>query len=145
MRDNIIGSEALQAVHWYFMYDDEAKKSSAKRSEYHKILMDHITENGFEDEDGHLIWKFPDPFFFEGTWYTGFKKQRRVSEYTDDDKALEIIDRHNLRDRCYIPVTEYYVDYDALYAANQEGIVSDEEIDSIIGHDVTWALVKVKQ
>ena len=143
--NDIIGNESLQAIHWYFMYDKESKEASAQRAKYHKILMNHITETGYEDEDGHIIWTFPDPFWFEGTWYTGFKKQRRVSEYIDEDKARELVSKYHLEDRCLVKVVTYDLDLDELYAANQEGIVSDDEIDSIIGHDETWALVKVKQ
>jgi hypothetical protein len=98
-----------------------------------------------KDEEGHYFYEFPAPIYLDDTTYSGLMAQRRVSEYIDDSKAWDVITRHSLEDRCFKTVTTIEIDYDELYACNQEGIISDEEIDSILETDETYALIKVKQ
>jgi hypothetical protein len=107
-------------------------------------LKDWILDNCEQDESGNYMWDFGKPVAGENdTSYRGLMLQRRVSEFIDEDKADEIICNHNLQDRCYTTIE--VIDFDQLYACNQEGIVSDEEIDSILSYNETFALIKVKE
>jgi len=135
----------LQTAHLYFKFLSDELSAKKKRELYRDRLKDYISENCEPDENGNLTYEFPQPLFIDDIWYSGLQNQRRVSEYTDEDKAMELISRHGLEDRCLIPVVTTEIDLDELYAANQEGIISDDEIDSIINAAETWALVKVKK
>jgi hypothetical protein len=97
------------------------------------------------DEDGNFYYEFPDVIHLDETNFAGIMAQRRVSEYVDDDKAMELIKVHGLEDRCLKSYMVTEIDYDALYACNQEGVISDEDIDSIIEVNENYALVKVKR
>lgn len=107
-------------------------------------LKDWILDNCEQDESGNYVWDFDKPVIGDkDDSYRGLMLQRRVSEFIDEDKADEIIQAHNLQDRCYTTIE--VIDFDQLYACNQEGIVSDEEIDSILSFNETFALIKVKE
>ena len=107
-------------------------------------LKDWILDNCEQDESGNYLWDFDKPVIGDkDDSYRGLMLQRRVSEFIDEDKADEIIQAHNLQDRCYTTIE--VIDFDQLYACNQEGVVSDEEIDSILSFNETFALIKVKE
>lgn len=129
----------------YLLTTYEQSSISNRRSELRNNLYDHIKKHGTEDENGNLILTFDSPMTVDGEeYYDGLQLQRRVSEFINDDRAMEIIENHNLQERCLKKITTLHIDYDALYACNQEGLISDEDIDSILEQDESWALVKVK-
>lgn len=107
-------------------------------------LKNWMLDNCEQDESGNYIWDFDKPVAGDNdTSYRGLMLQRRVSEFIDEDKADEIICSHNLQSRCYTTIE--VIDFDQLYACNQEGVVSDEEIDSILSYNETFALIKVRE
>ena len=137
-------NDDMKLVHGYLYSLSEETKSKKSREVYREKLKS-IIMSGEPDEKGNYNYEFPQPVNIDDVWYTGLQMQRRVSEYTDEDKVLEIIDKHDLRDRCVEKIVTYEVDLDELYAANQEGIISDDEIDSIIEIDETYSLIRIKQ
>ena len=137
--------EELKLAHLYLVSSSDATQVGRQRDEYRDKLKPWIMESFNPDSDGNYYYEFPKPIQIDGIWYTGLKVQRRVSEYIDDDKAIEIINSHGLHDRCLIKKVTYDVNYDQFYAANQEGKISDDEVDSIIDFEESFALVKVKK
>lgn len=136
----------MQWVHLYMLAADEEAKAKKQQTKYRDLLKPYLMDNVDEDERGNFSWVFDSPIASStGTVYTGVMAQRRVSEYVNEDRAKELIDLYNLGDRCIKQVITYEIDYDELYAANQEGIIPDDAIDSIIETDVSYALVRVKQ
>lgn len=136
----------MQWVHLYMLAADEEAQAKKQQSKYRDLLKPYLMDNVDEDERGNFSWDFETPITSStGTVYRGIMAQRRVSEYVNEDRARELIHIYNLGGRCIKQVVTYEVDYDELYAANQEGIIPDEAIDSIIETDVTYALVRVKQ
>lgn len=97
------------------------------------------------DEDGNYFYEFPDIIYLDDVAYSGLQAQRRVSEFVNDDTAMEVIKTHKLEDRCLKSYMVTEIDYDAVYACNQEGLIPDEDIDSIIEFNETFALVKIKK
>lgn len=125
-------------------YDENNLKS--KRLELRDKLYEFITDNGVPDENGNLIFEFEQPMTVDGDeWYTGLMLQRRVSEFVDDDIARQVVVKYGLGPRCIKTVTIEEIDYDELYACNQEGLVPDEDIDSILSTEESWALVRMKK
>jgi hypothetical protein len=129
----------------YLYHSDEVAKHAIGKNEASEYIKANIRDLGEPDENGNIVWTFDNPLITDETGqYLGFKLQRRVSEYVDDEKARTIIENHDLDRRCIRIIEVAEIDYDEMYAANQQGIISDEEIDSIISADETWALVKMK-
>lgn len=137
--------ESLKWAHLYLMATHDEAQSKKQREELRDKLRPWLTESFEADEDGNYFYEFPKPINLDGIWYTGLMAQRRVSEFVDDERANTLIYKYGLANRCLRRVETFVIDYDELYAANQEGIVPDEDIDSIIDYDVNYALVKVKK
>jgi hypothetical protein len=138
-----------QAALRYMYHADNALHQGELRSEARDYLEQYIREHGIPDENGHIVWEFDVPVTVDDhkhglVTYSGLKLQRRVSEYMDEEKAMEIIDKYSLWAECTEEEIVRHVDYDALYAQNQLGVISDEEIDSLLSFDVSYALTKVK-
>lgn len=133
----------LKYAHRYLYTAEEESRLVQAKKEARDYLMPAIRELGEPDENGNIIWYFDEPLHL-GETYSGLMLQRRVSEYTDEEKVREIIAKHGLEDRCIRKVVTYEVDLDEVFACNQEDVISDEEIDSMIVVNENWALVKVK-
>lgn len=132
-------------AHTFLFSSSQEEQARKLKEKMRDGLKPYIMANFPQDEGGNHIYEFPSPIMVsEDERYSGLKAQRRVSEWIDEDKARELIDKHNLWDRCVKYETVEVIDYDELYAANQEGIVSDEDIDDILESSVTYALVRVK-
>ena len=136
--------EPLRLSHLYLLSAHDEAELKKRKEDARTFLLPWLQDNFAPDENGCYLYEFPDPINIDGVSYRGLMAQRRVSEFVNEDRAKEIIADHHEEDRCLVPITELYVDYDALYALNQEGIISDEEIDSIIEPQETFALVRVK-
>jgi hypothetical protein len=136
-------TDPIRAVHDFLYSSEEEVRIVERKNSARDYLKKELLSLGTEDETGSILWEFDNPLSLKDT-YTGLKLQRRVSESLNDDRALEIIRKYDLEDRCIIEVVTEEIDYDELYAANQERLVADDEIDSIIESTVTYALVKVK-
>jgi hypothetical protein len=110
------------------------------------------------DEDGHRYYDFDTPVTINGVEYRGLRNQRKISEYVDMSKVEswfspvkdeeisveELLRRKKLRDIVLKPVTTYEYDIDELYRLNQQGLLSDDELDSFTTADVGWSLCVVK-
>jgi len=129
----------------YLFTTHEESNLKNKRAGLRQNLSDYIQEHGVEDENGNLILEFDKLMTVDDQdWYSGLMLQRRKSEFINEDIARELIWKKDLTSRC-IRITEVSeIDYDELYACNQEGLVTDEEIDTILEQEETWALVKIK-
>lgn len=139
--DNQVATQIRWALDYLLTtYDEDNIKK--KRAGLRSDIYDYIKANGEPDEDGNLILKFDKPLTINGDdWYSGFMLQRRVSEYVDEDKVWKIVRDYDL-EGCVKTIE--VLDLDAFYVANQQGLISDEEVDSVIEQEETWALVKMK-
>ena len=132
--------EPLRRAHLYLAALDDEATQKARREDHRAYLKEWLI-NTFEPNDkGDYVYEFPKPIGAT----KGLMLQRRVSEWVDEDRARALVSRHGLEDRCLTTVTSSVFDFDELYACNQEGIISDEEIDTILELSESYALVKVK-
>lgn len=135
--------EYLRQSHKYLYSSEEEVKIVQAKNKAKDFLKEYIKENGEVDENGNIIIYFEEPLHLS-TSYNGLMLQRRVSEYTDDEKLMNLLEDTGLSTRCVKYVTVPEIDLDEVYACNQEGLLTDEEVDSFIEVSETWALVKVK-
>lgn len=143
MTANYVNS-TMKLVHGYLYSHSEESKVKKLREDYRNQLKTIIMDSDPDDKGNHNYW-FEEPLCIENVWYTGLQMQRRVSEYLDEDSAWELIKAKGLYDRCVKQTVVEEIDLDELYAANQEGLISDAEIDNIIETDETYSLVRIKQ
>ncbi|MDX3260722.1 hypothetical protein PV336_15995 [Streptomyces sp. MI02-2A] len=98
-----------------------------------------VDETGEVDEKGSKFWKLPAPIEVNGQKFTEVKRERRVSTRLDVDAVETLVNEKGLRDRVYKPVTEIRLDQDELYVLNQEGLLTDEEMDSLFTEAESFA------
>jgi hypothetical protein len=62
----------------------------------------------------------------------------------DAEKAEELAIAKGIRDRVFKEVTTEVLDQDELYVLNQEGILSDEELDSLFVETESFAFKPIR-
>ena len=132
-------------IHSYLFTITEEEKLRKLRNDLKDKLSSLIISDSNKDDKGNYNLEFTESLHIGDQWYTGLQMQRRVSTSLNEEKAYELIAAKSLHDRCITTTVVEEIDLDELYAANQEGIISDDEIDSLIETDETFALVRIKQ
>lgn len=103
------------------------------------------------NDQGSLLVEFDDPIQLDGVTVTGLENVRKESSELDLDKVDAWLDsvsdeatRKALAKRLYKPVTDYVFQQDQLYRLQQEGVISEELLDSLFTTEITWALTVKK-
>jgi len=140
-------SDLTQAVHM-FLYQRDAETTAAKaKTNGRDTIKEHLmsgAEDVREDENGHLVYDFPKPLIINGVEYKAVAAQRRLSSRIDLAKTETLAKDKGLYEDVFKAVVTRSFDEDALYAANQLGYITDDELDALITEDVTYAIVAVK-
>ena len=134
---------AHQYLHWR---DEEARARREKEKAGGKqgqTIKDYIASHG-EPNGDHLDWLFDEPVTIGGETFLGMRRQASSDEYMDEELAQELVERKGLRDRVVREVTVEVWDYDELYVLNQEGLVTNAEIDSLMTTETKYSLVVIK-
>jgi hypothetical protein len=105
------------------------------------VYVDNIGE---VDEKGSKFWTLPSPIEINGQKFTEVKRERRVSIGLDAEAADVLLTAKGLRDRVFKPVTTEVLDQQELYVLNQEGLLSDEELDGLFTEDVAFAFKPIR-
>jgi hypothetical protein len=106
-----------------------------------------VDANGETDEKGSRFWDLPTPIEINGQKFVSVKRERRSSPSIDEDKIRELLLAKatvdaggvTLYSRVFKPVTEIVLDQAELYVLNQEGLITDEELDSFFVETVSFA------
>lgn len=117
---------------------DQIKALTKRKDDIKKRLSESVEDSGEEDDKGH-VWLELDE---EVAGIGALKRERRVGQTLDPDKAQALLEAKGLGDRCYklVPV----LDEDEVMAAHYEGLLTEAEIDSMFPKKVTFAFVPVK-
>jgi len=131
---------------WALEYLATASEESSikrRRESLRDNLKEWIIDNCEPDENGNYIYYFPQPIVLENSEVRGLMAQRRTSEFINEDRAFDVAEEYKVLDKVTYTVTTEELDLDAMYVLNQQGVIPDEAIDSIIEIKETFALVKV--
>lgn len=107
---------------------------SKRQKELRDSLLDAVERLGEEDDQGHIWLEIGD----ETSGVRAIQRQRRVTPSLNQERAQILLDDLGLTERCTTLVR--VVDEDALMAAKWDGLITDEQLDSIIDTKVVWAL-----
>jgi hypothetical protein len=117
----------------------QQRETFAKQEdEYKKQLSNVVETQGYTDDKGSLYVDFDAPI--EG--YAGLKRERRVNQLLNEDKALEILRRRGLAESCIRTIE--VVNEDAVRAALYDGKLSQDDIDSMFIQKETYAFIPRK-
>jgi len=111
---------------------------TAVQSDIKKSLKQGIEELGETDDRGHIVIDL-------GEEVGGIRKvmqQKRVSKNLDIEIAEKLLNEKGLHDRCVtmVPV----LDEAEIMAAYYEGLITEDDIDTMFPAKITWALVMTK-
>ena len=114
--------------------DDLTKEQSVLKSE----LSDIVDEQGIPDEKGHIWLELPE----EVDGFKSLQRQRRVTQRLDEDVAEPLLKEKGLADRCWKMVP--MLDESEVMACLYEGLLTEEEIDSMFPKSVSYAFIPSK-
>lgn len=161
-------SSAARAAHTFIFQRDIAQTANKAMKEARTGIQafllpdpenEELNPNSVRiDEKGHRYYDFDAPVEINGVRYKGLRFQRGVSANISLDKVREFFDclhngepdpiwskaererRAELKKSVYKPVTTWEWDFEELYRLNQEGKLTDDELDSFTQTNITWSL-----
>ena len=115
--------------------DDLTKEQTAIKTE----LSAFVDEFGEYTAKGHRVFELPE----EIDGYVSIQRQRKISQRLDSEAAERILKEKGLTNRCYqlLPV----LDEDAVMSCLYEGLLTEEEIDTMFPKTETWAFIPLKR
>jgi hypothetical protein len=128
-------SELIDYVRQNSVLKDRLDELTSLQSDVKKNLKQGIEELGEVDDRGHIVVDIND----EVSGIARVMNQKRVSKTLDIEVAEKILTERGIHDRCItmVPV----LNEDEIMAAFYEGVISEEDIDTMFPAKVTWALV----
>jgi len=115
-----------------------ADQLAKRQKELRDWLCGAIEEQGYADDKGNLYLELPE----EVEGFAGLKYERRVTPSLSAERAEALIKAKGLEKRCIVMVPE--IDQEEIYKAHYEGLISQEELDSIFDINTTYAFKQTK-
>lgn len=127
--------EMIRYVQQNVLLKEEADRIAARQKEVKDFINQGLEELGEEDSRGHIVAEINDSV----SGISKVVKQKRVSKSLDMETAERILKEKDLESRCFtmVPV----LNEEEIMAAFYEGLLTEEDIDSMFPAKVTWALV----
>jgi hypothetical protein len=142
---DILGAGQEAQVRWaldYIVTSYDETEIKSRKEKLRDNLKDWIIANCEPDENGSYIYTFDNPIVMDDKTYQGLIAQRRVSEFVNEDKAYAVAEKYDVLDQVTEEVITTELSLDKMYSLNQQGIIPDEDIDSILELKETFALTK---
>lgn len=146
-----VPDDLTKAVH-EFVYnrgletESKARKERArdKLKRFLTVKEDGEFVNGREDENGHRYLDLESAIPDGDDLIESIRATRNVSSSIDLDLCADVLQSRGLYDRVFKRVVIRQFDEHELYALNQQGLISDEELDSMITEAITYSLTAVR-
>jgi hypothetical protein len=128
----------ISEVRQYQALKDEVDLANKRKDEVKGRIFSATENYGEVTDKGHYVIDINDSL-------TGIKsvvKQRRAAKSFNPDAADTLLSSKGLREKCVKTVE--ILDEDAIMSAYYEGLLTDEDIDTMFPDKVTWALILEK-
>ena len=128
-------NEVKNLVRQHVVLKQKVDDLSTLQSTVKQSLTESLQELGVADDKGHLIIELGEDV--EGI--ARIQRQRRVSKSLDIEVAEDLLKAKGLHEKCIkmIPV----LDEDEIMSAFYDGLITEEDIDTMFPAKITWALV----
>lgn len=140
-----------------FVYNWRTATQAGNRRDKASALIKSWFERGGDpdheitvNDNGSLAFEFEDPMVLDGVTVTGLEAVRRESSQLDLDLVDAWLDklpedrRAELTKKLYKRVTDVVFQPDALFALQQSGAISEDQMDSFYTTSTTFALTVKK-
>lgn len=122
----------------YIGLKSQVDQFSKRTDELKKMLSAIVETDGYTDDKGSEYVDFKEPI--DG--FVGLKRERRVYQSLDEDKALNVLAKKKLTSLCTRTIT--VVDEDAVRAAFFDGKLTQDDIDAMFTTRINYAFVPRK-
>lgn len=139
-------TQFLRNVHTFLFNRHNEEVAKQRKLTERDRLKEYVREHGYEDGSGNLCIDFDNPVESMGKTWRGLQLRRVQGAATlDEDWAFNYIEENGLTERAVKIVVLEEIDQNELAVLNQEGIISDDDLDQMFTRpEVTWALYPVE-
>lgn len=130
--------ELINNVRQNLVIKDEIDNLTKRQTEVKGRITEAILSIGEEDDRGHIVVEIDD----EVSGIAKVMRQKRVTKSLDADCAERLLEAKGLKERCLQPV--YVLNEEQIMAAYYEGLLTEDDIDTMFPSKITWALVMAK-
>jgi hypothetical protein len=130
--------EIIDYVRQNTVLSERISELTAMQASIKKQLKEGIANLGIENDRGHIVVEIDD----EVSGVKSIMQQKKISKSLDIEVAEEILKDKGIHERCIqlVPV----LNEDEIMAAYYEGLITEEDIDTMFPAKVVWALVTNK-
>lgn len=130
-----------ETVRNYILTRNLRERSEVEESKLKRDLLGYLAERGEESEEGHRTLFFPTKRLGKKL-VNGIRRQRRVSQSLEQDKAIAWLTANNLLEQC--TYTEVFLNEDAILSLAMSGEIPDEVLRSFYSQKESYALVMME-
>ena len=116
----------------------QRKTLEAREGELKKTLSTIVETDGYTDDKGSEYIDFREPI--DG--FAGLKRERRVYQTLDEEKAFDVLAKKKLTKLCTKTIT--VVDEEAVQAAFYDGKLTQDDIDAMFTVRINYAFIPRK-
>jgi hypothetical protein len=136
---NLDPENPIEKVRQFLVLKFQETQVVTRKNHLRDEISAFVDATGETDEKGSKFWKLPAPIEVNGQRFTEVKREKRTSVGLDEDAVETLVNEKGIRDRVYKEVTTTVLDQDELYVLNQEGVISDEELDALFTENISYA------
>jgi hypothetical protein len=125
-------------VKQYVVIKEQLDVLSTRHSEIKNRLMETLEAHGETDGKGHKVLDLGEDFM----GVTQIIRQRKSSKAFDMETAERLLNEKNIYEKCIVMVPT--LNEDAIMAAFYDGVLTEEEIDSMFPTKVSYAFLAKK-
>lgn len=134
----------LEKVRQFLLLKFQEGQIVTRKNHLRDEISAYVDTNGQVDEKGSKFWDLPAPIEVNGQKFTSVKREKRTSIGLDADATEVLMTQKGLKDRVFKEVTTTVLDQEELYVLNQEGLLTDEELDALFTETTTYAFKPIR-
>ena len=131
-----------EMVRQYAQFRTLRERSASQEERYKKDLLGMLEATGEEEDSGHKVRPTSEPVTIGKKTVVGFRRQRRVSQKLNADKAEEWLQANGMLAECQ--VTQTFLDEDAILGLNFSGNIPDQVFKGWYEESETFALTLIE-
>ena len=131
-------SSVLSKVQHFITIKRQLEDLTKEQTELKTFLSNLVDAEGEPDDKGHLWYSLEQ----EVDGYRSLQRQRKVSQSLDMQEATRILIEKGLDSRCF--VMQPVLDEDAVMSCLYEGLLTEEDVDTMFPKKITWAFIPSK-
>jgi hypothetical protein len=141
---SLAGDNPLAKVREFLVLKFQETQVVTRKNHLRDEISTFVDAHGETDEKGSKFWDLPEPVEVNGQKFTSVKRERRTSIGLDVDAVETLANKKGLTDRVFKEVTTTVLDQDELYVLQQEGLITEDELDALFTESVSFAFKPIR-